>query len=79
MRIYFEIFNFSDSQAHGNIVVENDLLETEDILIPFSMPMLSFETALRARLIQEEPVAQGLVGESTMFFSPSELKPKKLK
>lgn len=67
MRIYIEIFSFSDGQAHGAINIL-DIIQP-DVTIPFSMPLQSFQTAVDNQLIASDVWASGESDkyESTIF------------
>lgn len=69
MTLHIEIFNFSNDHAHGSIILDNQ------IEIPISMPIQSYETAVENKLLlpHEVPASGGVV-ESTLFLSPSEIK-----
>lgn len=73
MKLYFEIFQISQDHAHGNVVImqKND---QQEIVIPFSMPILSFQAAVKNDLLMMGGgIADDLIAESTILLTPEEI------
>ena len=73
MKLYFEIFKIAQDHAHGNVVImqKND---QQEIVIPFSMPIPSFQSAVKNGLVEMDGgIENDLIAQSTIFISPSEI------
>jgi len=73
MKIYFEIFKIAQDHAHGNVVIMQNN-DQQEIVIPFSMPVSSFQAAVKNDLLMMDGgIENDLIAESTILLTPGEI------